>query len=53
MENRRIELLQYVQARGWTVYREYADEGVSGGKDRRPALDQLVVALIRFSGWFP
>jgi len=34
--------MQYVQARSCTVYREYADEGVSGAKDRRPALDQLV-----------
>jgi DNA invertase Pin-like site-specific DNA recombinase len=42
VENQRIELLQYVEARGWTVYREYADEGVSGAKDRRPALDGLV-----------
>jgi len=26
----------------WTVFKEYVDEGVSGSKDRRPALDQLV-----------
>ena len=29
------------QARGWTAV-EYVDRGVSGAKDRRPALDQLV-----------
>ena len=41
-ENQLIELRAYCQARGWTIYREYVDEGVSGSKDRRPALDQLV-----------
>ncbi len=35
-------LREYVQARGWTVYQEYVDEGVSGTKERRPALDQLM-----------
>ena len=42
VENQRREISAYVQARGWTIAREYADEGVSGAKDRRPALDQLV-----------
>src|SRR5712675_531203 len=40
-ENQLIELRRYVQARGWTAV-EYVDRGVSGAKDRRPALDQLV-----------
>jgi DNA invertase Pin-like site-specific DNA recombinase len=35
-------LREYVQARGWNVYREYLDHGVSGAKERRPALDQLM-----------
>ncbi len=35
-------LREYVHARGWNVYREYLDEGVSGAKERRPALDQLM-----------
>ena len=35
------ELRRYVQARNWTT-REYADKGISGAKDRRPSLDQLV-----------
>ena len=26
----------YCQARGWTIFKEYVDEGVSGSKDRRP-----------------
>src|SRR5712691_3368804 len=40
-ENQAIELRRYVEARGWTAV-EYRDHGVSGAKDRRPALDQLV-----------
>jgi DNA invertase Pin-like site-specific DNA recombinase len=40
-ENQLAELRRYVEARGWTG-REYVDRGVSGAKDRRPALDQLV-----------
>ena len=41
-ENQLIELRAYCQARQWTIFKEYVDEGVSGAKDRRPALDQLV-----------
>jgi DNA invertase Pin-like site-specific DNA recombinase len=40
-ENQLIELKRYCEARGWGV-REYVDRGVSGAKDKRPALDQLV-----------
>ena len=40
-ENQLQELRRYVEARGWTAV-EYTDKGVSGSKDRRPALDQLV-----------
>ncbi len=40
-ENQLQELRRYVQARGWTS-QEYVDRGVSGAKDRRPALDALV-----------
>ena len=35
------ELRQYANARGWQV-REFIDEGVSGSRDRRPALDQML-----------
>src|SRR3954452_4950411 len=45
-ENQLLELRRYVAARGWTAV-EYVDEGVSGGKDRRPALDQLVADVRR------
>ena len=40
-ENQLAELRRYAGARGWTVA-EYIDKGVSGAKDRRPALDTLV-----------
>jgi DNA invertase Pin-like site-specific DNA recombinase len=42
-ENQLAELRRYVAARGlgW-VGQEYVDKGVSGAKDRRPALDQLL-----------
>ncbi len=40
-ENQLQELRRYVEARGW-VAAEYVDRGVSGAKDRRPALDQLL-----------
>src|SRR6266567_885559 len=40
-ENQLLELRRYVEARGWTAV-EYVDKGVSGAKDRRPALDHLL-----------
>jgi hypothetical protein len=40
-ENQLAELRQYAEARAWTA-REYVDRGVSGAKDKRPALDDLV-----------
>jgi DNA invertase Pin-like site-specific DNA recombinase len=36
-----LELRRYGEARGWTTV-EYVDSGVSGAKDRRPALDRLI-----------
>ncbi len=42
VENQTLELRKFVQARGWTIYREYLDEGVSGTRDKRPALDALI-----------
>jgi len=45
-ENQLLELRRYVTARGWTAT-EYVDTGVSGAKDRRPALDQLVADVRR------
>ena len=40
-ENQLLELRRYVEARGWTAV-EYVDQAVSGAKERRPALDQLM-----------
>ena len=40
-DNQLIELRRYVEARGWTGT-EFVDRGVSGAKDRRPALDALL-----------
>ena len=40
-ENQLTELRRYVQARGWTA-KEYVDHGISGAKEKRPALDALV-----------
>jgi hypothetical protein len=31
-------------ARGWVVVQEFVDEGISGSKQRRPALDALMAA---------
>src|SRR5262245_2584813 len=40
-ENQLRELRQYAEARGWAA-REFVDRGVSGAKDKRPALDALL-----------
>jgi len=41
VDNQLIELRRYIAAREWTAV-EYVDHGVSGAKDRRPALDALL-----------
>src|SRR4051812_42773870 len=45
-ENQLIELRRYIAARGWSGV-EHVDHGVSGAKDRRPALDHLVADVRR------
>lgn len=40
-ENQLQELRRYVEARGWTAT-EYVDKGVSGRKESRPALRNLI-----------
>src|SRR6266487_513544 len=40
-ENQLQELRRYVGARGWSAV-EYVDRGVSGARERRPALDQML-----------
>ncbi len=37
-----LDLRKYVLDRSWQIYREFVDEGISGTKDSRPALDQLM-----------
>src|SRR5215470_3284781 len=41
-DNQLAELHRYCTARGWESPLEYIDVGVSGSKDRRPALDELM-----------
>jgi DNA invertase Pin-like site-specific DNA recombinase len=36
------ELEQFAQARGWQIFGEYLDEGISGAKDSRPELNRLM-----------
>jgi len=33
---------RYVRERGWDIFKEYVDEGISGTKDSRPALNELM-----------
>ena len=37
-----LDLRRYVQERGWDIFKEYVDEGISGTKDSRPALNELM-----------
>lgn len=45
-ENQLAELHRFASARGWDVV-DYVDRGVSGAKDRRPALDEFLVSAKR------
>lgn len=44
-DNQLRDLREYARARGWTTVTEYVDHGVSGTKERRPALDDLMAAV--------
>src|SRR5882672_2286022 len=37
-----VELREYAARRGWQVFQEYVDHGVSGAKESRPALNRLM-----------
>ncbi len=37
-----VDLRAYTTARGWKVFKEYLDIGVSGSKEQRPAFNQLM-----------
>ena len=47
VQMQRRELHEYAKRRGWTVFRVYEDAGVSGAKDRRPGLDELMADCCR------
>ena len=36
------EIRQFCMRRDWTTVKEYVDKGISGAKERRPALDNLL-----------
>ena len=42
-DNQLRDLREYCRARGWTDVREFRDTGISGTKERRPALDKMMV----------
>ena len=37
-----LDLKRYIQERGWHIFNEYCDKGISGTKDSRPALNELM-----------
>jgi DNA invertase Pin-like site-specific DNA recombinase len=41
-ENQGVELRAFAKQRGYEIVREYVDQGISGTKARRPALDKLL-----------
>ncbi len=56
-----LDLRRYAADRGWAIYQEYTDNGISGSVDKRPALDSLMadaskrcfdsVLVWRFDRW--
>jgi DNA invertase Pin-like site-specific DNA recombinase len=43
--NQLRDLRAYCEARGWTKIAEYVDHGISGARERRPALDRMMAAV--------
>jgi len=41
-ESQLLDLRRYVSDRGWQTYKEYCDNGISGTKDSRPTLNELM-----------
>ena len=41
-ETQLLPLREYARARGLEVFKEYVDVGISGSKEKRPALNQLM-----------
>jgi DNA invertase Pin-like site-specific DNA recombinase len=42
-DNQEREIADYISRRGWTVADRYLDQGFSGAKESRPALDRLLL----------
>jgi DNA invertase Pin-like site-specific DNA recombinase len=42
VEMQSSDLRRYCDQRGFEVYKEYSDQGISGTKDKRPGLDELM-----------
>jgi len=42
VEMQTSDLRRYCEQRGFEIHKEYSDKGISGTKDRRPALDELM-----------
>jgi len=41
-ESQLLDLRRYVRERGWELFKEYTDNGISGTTDSRPALNELM-----------
>jgi len=44
-DNQLRDLREYCRARGWTEVREFIDTGISGTKEKRPALDKMMAEV--------
>src|SRR5437773_9039645 len=44
-DNQLRDLRDYCRARGWSNVREFIDTGISGTKERRPALDKMMAEV--------
>jgi DNA invertase Pin-like site-specific DNA recombinase len=42
LDTQAVALREYAERRGFQIADEYRDEGISGGKDRRPELDRMM-----------
>ena len=46
-ETQMLALREYAKARKLEVFAEYVDVGISGSKERRPALNRVLSRIIR------